>query len=165
VTEVDEATRKLIRKIALENALKYKGHANTKSVTGILMAENPDLRSKVQLLIPLINAIVDQVNSLTEKQIEKELSIYADDSKEQKKRTKQKIQNKIPPLPNVEQYKQIVMRLAPYPSGPLHIGNARMVILNDEYVKRYHGKLILAYDDTIGGGGKQILPEAYDLIE
>ena len=55
--------------------------------------------------------------------------------------------------------------MAPYPSGPLHIGNARMVILNDEYNKRYDGKLFLVFDDTIGSEEKFIVPEAYDLIK
>jgi glutamyl-tRNA synthetase len=57
------------------------------------------------------------------------------------------------------------MRLAPVPSGPLHIGNARPFILNDEYVKMYDGKLLLVMDDTIGSAAKQIEPAAYKLIE
>jgi len=57
------------------------------------------------------------------------------------------------------------MRLAPFPSGPLHIGNARNMILNDEYVKTYKGKLLLVFDDTIGSANKMIEPEAYDLIK
>ena len=68
----------------------------------------------------------------------------------------------LPPLENVK--KKVVMRLAPFPSGPLHIGNARMVILNDYYVKRYKGKLLLVFDDTIGSEEKVIIPEAYDMI-
>ncbi len=82
-------------------------------------------------------------------------------------------EKKLPPLPEIEKYEKIVMRLAPYPSGALHIGNARMIVLNDEYVKKYNGKLILFYDDTIGSPkslrnspkAKYVLPEAYDLIK
>ncbi|MFX1235490.1 MAG: glutamate--tRNA ligase, partial [Promethearchaeota archaeon] len=76
-------------------------------------------------------------------------------------------------LPNITNYDKLIMRLAPYPSGALHIGNARMVILNDEYVKRYNGELILFFDDTIGSPkslrdspkAKFVIPEAYRLIE
>jgi glutamyl-tRNA synthetase len=49
-----------------------------------------------------------------------------------------------------------------------------MVVLNDEYAKMTKGKLILAFDDTIGAmkkkieeddsGAKYVIPEAYDMI-
>jgi len=57
------------------------------------------------------------------------------------------------------------MRFAPFPSGPLHIGNSRPLILNDEYVKMYSGKLILVMDDTIGSAQKPIEKTAYKMIE
>ena len=57
---------------------------------------------------------------------------------ETKKPTEEK---RLPDLKNVRG--RVVMRLAPSPSGPLHLGHSRMCILNDEYVKRYGGELIL----------------------
>ncbi len=51
--------------------------------------------------------------------------------------------------------------MAPSPSGPLHIGHSRMAILNDEYVKRYGGELILRIEDT---NPDNIDPDAYQLI-
>ncbi|MEK6904158.1 MAG: glutamate--tRNA ligase, partial [Nanoarchaeota archaeon] len=45
-----------------------------------------------------------------------------------------------------------------------HIGNARPAILNDEYCKKYKGKLILFIDDTIGSDEKGIVKDAYKLI-
>ena len=68
-------------------------------------------------------------------------------------------------LPELENNKNVVMRLAPFPSGPLHIGNARPYIINDEYVKKYKGKLFLVMDDTIGSVDKPVVKEAYGLIE
>ncbi len=65
----------------------------------------------------------------------------------------------LPNLPNVE--KEVVMRFAPGPSGPLHIGHTRAAILNDEYVKRYGGKYYLRLEDT---NPLNIDPEAYDSI-
>ncbi|MHA1459170.1 MAG: glutamate--tRNA ligase [Promethearchaeota archaeon] len=89
------------------------------------------------------------------------------------KKTSKKEKKTLPELPNTQNYDKIVMRLAPYPSGALHIGNARMVVLNNEYVKKYNGDLILFFDDTIGSPkslrntskAKYVLPEAYGLIE
>lgn len=71
-------------------------------------------------------------------------------------------QEKIHELPELEGAENgVVMRLAPNPSGPLHIGHTRMAILNDEYVKRYGGKLIVRMEDT---NPPTILPDAYDMI-
>src|SRR2546428_14186688 len=69
-----------------------------------------------------------------------------------------------PPLPDAVDGK-VVLRLAPYPSGPLHIGNARAVVLNDAYAKRYHGRLLLVFDDTIGSEDKPLLPAAFDQVK
>ena len=154
---------KLILKHTLMNAIQYGGKAEIQAVVGKILAEKPKLKPKIKKLIPKIREIVEKVNSWDiEKQKEelfKNFEIKPEDleKKEKKKRI-------LPPLPNAEKHKKIVMRLAPFPSGPLHIGNARMVILNDEYVKMYKGKLLLVFDDTMGSKEKFILPEAYDLI-
>src|SRR3989442_15045747 len=72
---------------------------------------------------------------------------------------------KAPPPPPDAVDGAVVLRLAPYPSGPLHIGNARAFVLNDAYTKRYHGKLLLVFDDTIGSEDKPLLPEAFDQVK
>jgi len=80
------------------------------------------------------------------------------------KTSKREIREGLKELPNVKEGK-VIMRLAPFPSGPLHIGNARNMILNDEYAKMYNGKLLLFFDDTIGSANKRIEPESYELIK
>ena len=50
-------------------------------------------------------------------------------------REKKERSYQLPDLDNVE-LGRVVMRIAPGPSGPLHIGHTRVSILNDEYVKR-----------------------------
>lgn len=152
-----------IKKHALLNAIRHGGKANKKAVLGKIIAENPILKDKIKELLPKISEIVDWVNSLS---LEEQKKILETKWLGEIKR-KKKSEKGLPPLPNADKYDKIVMRLAPFPSGPLHIGNARMVLLNDEYVKMYHGKLLLVFDDTIGGGltEKRIFPEAYKMIE
>jgi glutamyl-tRNA synthetase len=151
--------RELILKYALINAVGHNGKADIQAVLGKILAEKPDLKSKIKEILPEIKKIVEEVNSLSVDEQKKrfnELGIVVERKKVE--------EFALPELPNAIKGK-VVMRLAPFPSGPLHIGNARMVILNDEYVKRYDGKLLLVYDDTIGSEEKFIIPEAYKMIK
>jgi len=59
--------------------------------------------------------------------------------------------------------KNVVMRFAPNPNGPLTIGHARGVVVNSHLVKKYGGKFILRFDDT-DPNVKKPMPEAYDWI-
>ncbi|OYT42189.1 MAG: glutamate--tRNA ligase [Candidatus Aenigmarchaeota archaeon ex4484_224] len=150
----------IVLKHALINAIKHNGKAKENAIIGKVIAEFPEAKKDLEKLKRIIKEKVEFVNSLSlEEQIQKakELNIEI----EKKKKIKE---YELPELPNAKKRK-VVMRLAPYPSGPLHIGNARMVILNDEYVKRYNGKLLLVYDDTIGSKEKFVIKEAYDLIK
>ncbi len=155
----------------LKNAINFGGKPNRKAVMGKLMAERKDLQSQAKNVIPILNQIIEEIENLSLEQQKKrllELDPKALEKKEIKEESKE-----LPPLPDIENYERIVMRLAPYPSGALHIGNARGIVLNDEYVKKYNGELILFYDDTIGSPeslrdsprAKYVLPEAYDLIK
>ncbi len=150
----------LIRKYALQNAVFYGGKANPKSVLGKVLAEDESLRSKAKEVSTLVDKIVAEVNTLTLDDQTEELREIAPELLVKEKGVKE---IKLPDLPNVKD--EVVMRLAPYPSGPLHIGNARMVLLNDAYVKRYGGKLLLVYDDTIGSEEKLPITEAYGYIK
>ena len=166
-----DKTEELIWKETLKNAVKFKGAANSKAILGKIMGGFPDLRSKANEIKPLVEQIVDQVNHMnTEEQTKKLLSMdpHALDPEEKK----EIVEKRLPDLPGAEKGK-VVMRMAPYPSGALHIGNARMIILNDEYTKMYQGRLILVFDDTIGttlaemhdSKAKFVVPESYDLIK
>lgn len=151
--------KRSILKHALTNALQHDGKADVQAVLGKLISETPEIRGSIKVVIPEIKKVVKLVNSYSQKKQEQELKKMG--VKLEKKKAKEK--EGLPDLPNAEIGK-VVMRLAPYPSGPLHIGNARMIILNDEYVKKYRGKLFLVIDDTIGSEEKFITPESYDLI-
>ncbi|MHA2424812.1 MAG: glutamate--tRNA ligase [Candidatus Thorarchaeota archaeon] len=153
-----------VRKVVLENAVKYDGKPNAKSVMGAIMGSRADLRSKAGEIKPLVEKFVEEVEKLpldAQRSQLLEIDPTALDEDVTEKTEKKELSD----LPNLDKWNnQIVMRLAPFPSGPLHIGNSRMVILNDYYVKRYNGKLILVFDDTIGSAEKQVETEAFDLI-
>lgn len=146
----------LIRKYALQNAVFHDGKAVVNAVMGKVMAENPALSSRAKEIKALVAQLVEQVNLMAFEMQKKELEGSAP---ELMKKDKGVRSLELPELVNVGE--KVVMRLAPYPSGPLHIGNARMIILNDEYVKRHKGRLLLVFDDTIGSEEKMIDRSAY----
>ncbi|MEM2109575.1 MAG: glutamate--tRNA ligase [Candidatus Odinarchaeota archaeon] len=158
---LDEQVTGKILVYTLENALKFDGKANPKAVLGKILSEFPHLKTEIENLMKRINETVEHVNSMS---LDKQREEFNKIAGGEPTKSKHKEEKQLPQLPNVEKYSKIIMRLAPYPSGPLHIGNLRMVILNDEYVKKYRGELYLIYDDTIGSEEKVILPEAYDYI-
>ena len=151
--------RDLILRHSLSNALEHDGKADVQAVIGSVLGEDPSLKSKVKELFPEIRKIVEEVNSYS---IEKQRQVLGGFGGEIKKEPKE--EGGLPGLPNAETGK-VILRMAPFPSGPLHIGNSRMAILNSEYAKKYKGKLFLVFDDTIGSEDKPLLPEAYELIE
>ena len=147
---------KKILAYTLANAIAHDGKAKVNAVLPKLFQEGLR-KEKIKETLPEIQKIVKQVNSLSKKQQEKKF-------KELKKLIKRRKEREGLPELSEAQKGKVVMRFAPYPSGPLHIGNARPAILNDEYAKMYNGTLFLVIDDTIGSEEKQILPEAYKLI-
>ncbi len=168
--DIDEI-KKLIWIFGLTNAVKFEGKPNLKAIMGKLMSQKPELRTQVSDIKPVLDETIVEISKLTiDEQKEKLLQL---DPTALEKKVISKEQKELPDLPNTQNYDKIVMRLAPYPSGALHIGNARMVILNSEYVKRYNGELILFFDDTIGSPksmrnnpkAKYVLPDAYQLIK
>jgi len=163
--------KQLIWKLTLINAVKFGGTPNKKAIMGKIMRDRKDLRSQASTIAPLLEEVIEAIKHLNIYEQRDKLLELDPEALDKKESTRDK--KILPELPNIDKYEKIVMRLAPYPSGALHIGNARMVILNDEYVKRYKGELILFFDDTIGSSksqrssprAKYVLPESYDLIE
>lgn len=147
---------RLIRKYALQNALQFQGKATVGAVLGKVMAENPELRQKAKEVSTSAKGIIDEVNRLSPEAQRKALEDLAPELlvKEVKQR-----ELGLPDLRNV--HGEVRMRMAPNPSGPLHIGHSRMAILNDEYVKRYGGICYNRFEDT---DPSRIDPDGYDTI-
>ncbi len=156
-------TETVIRKYALQNAVQYSGKATVGAVIGKVMAENPDLRKKAKETSALAKKIIDEINLMAPEEQHKELEALAPELlvKESKQR-----EMGLPDLQGVTG--PVRMRLAPNPSGPLHLGHSRMAVLNDEYVKRYGGVCVNRFEDTdparIDPAGYTTIPEDLDWL-
>ncbi|HLC81802.1 MAG TPA: glutamate--tRNA ligase [Candidatus Nanoarchaeia archaeon] len=149
----------IILKHCLKNALDFNGKINPKVVLGLALRDNPDLRKDVPTVLNEIEKTAAEVEKLSLEQIKDKLKQTAP---ELLKPQKEKAQlGPLKPLPNAKPGK-VVLRIAPSPSGPLHIGHAYGASLNHEYAKMYNGKLILRIEDT---NPETIYPPAYNMIE
>lgn len=145
----------IVYKHALLNAAKHKGNANPGAVMGSIMANEPELRSRAKEIGPLAGKIVAQVNGLSAEEQASEMEKFGVEVQEKKKVKEVGLQE----LPGT--HENIVLRFAPNPSGPLHIGHSRAAVPNAEYVKRHNGKLILRIEDT---DPKRVYEDAYEMI-
>lgn len=145
-----------VRKYALQNAVFFKGKANPKAVVGKVLGEVPELRPRSAEVMEVAARVVAEVNAMSPDDQAKALEAINPSMlvKEKKERSYE-----LPDLEGVDG--KVTMRIAPGPSGPLHIGHTRASVLNDEYVKRYGGDLILRFEDT---NPEKIDPDAYDMI-
>ncbi len=147
----------IIRKYALQNAIKFDGVANPGAVIGKILAEKPELKSKIKDIAKKANEIIKEISQLSVEEQKELLKKQAPDLLK-----KQKPKEKKRELPELKNTKNLVMRFEPSPSGPLHIGHAYVLSLNSEYCKKYKGSLILRIGDT---NPEKIYQPAYELIK
>lgn len=132
----------IILKHALVNATEFNGKANPGAVIGKVIAEKPELKSDMATLGRTVAQIVKEVNSWPLEKQKKELAKFGEIKKPEIKQ-----REGLPPLPNAEMGK-VVTRFPPFPSGALHIGNMKAVIVSYEYAKIYKGKFVVRIEDT-----------------
>ena len=137
--------REKIREIALLNALSHKGKCMQGPVIGKLLAEMPDLKAKIRQVESIVKEVASEVNSLS---YESQKIIVQNNWPEASKRKKPREKKKLPQLPNVTKYKQVVTRFSPNPDAPIHLGSARAIILCKEYANIYDGKFLVRFEDT-----------------
>ncbi|WP_455367525.1 glutamate--tRNA ligase [[Eubacterium] cellulosolvens] len=151
---------RIIRKHALQNALRHSGKASNQAVIGKILAESPELKTKLQDLISQISEVVKNVNQLT---IEKQQEEIERNWPELLMVKKEAERHELPPLPHVDKYKYIITRFSPNPDCVLHLGSLRALILSHDYARLYKGKFILRFEDTDPRLKKSAL-EFYDSI-
>jgi glutamyl-tRNA synthetase len=143
---------------ALQNAVKHGGVPQSGAVIGMVMGAHPELRSRAKEVAGFAKEAIADVAALSPDERVTRLRSLAPEMYEAifAKHEHKKV---LPDLEDAE--KGVVMRFAPNPSGPLHIGHARAAALNDAYVKQYGGRYILRIEDT---DPKRVDPEAYDMV-
>ena len=146
----------IIYKHALLNAAKHKGSANPGAVMGSIMSNEPELRSRAKEIGPMSGKIVAKVNALSPEEQASEMEKLGVEVETKKPKAKETGLQELPGT-----HENVVLRFAPNPSGPLHIGHSRAAVPNAEYVKRHNGKLILRIEDT---DPKRVYEPAYEMI-
>ncbi|MFW5746234.1 MAG: glutamate--tRNA ligase [Nanoarchaeota archaeon] len=151
-----DAITRAIRNFALQNAIKYDGTANPKSIMGKILGTIPELRQDVPKTRAMIEDIVARVNELSVEDQRKELEEQAPEFLDQPKAKKREGPKELEDTKG-----KVVMRFAPSPSGPMHIGHALTGGLTAYYVDRYKGEFILRIEDT---NSDNIYAPAYEMI-
>lgn len=169
----DEKLLNTVKLIALKNAIDFNNNINFKVVISktfsyLKHTEHKDIKE----LIPDIKKIISELSllSIDDKKIFYERLVNSHDHylsdivlqnsskfhsgiKENntnsilKERSSDILSIGLPPLVEAE-YGNVVTRFPPEPNGYPHIGHAKAAVIDEEYAKKYGGKLILRYDDT-----------------
>lgn len=150
------------RRIALENAISHGGLARPEPVVARLLATDPALRARSREVAAAVGAIVEELRGLSADA--QQAALAALGGAEAASPRESRAPGELPPLPGAADG-AVVLRLAPFPSGALHIGNARMLFVNDYYRTLHRGRLLLVFDDTVGSEDKRIAPELFGVIE
>ncbi len=146
----------LIKKYALQNAVKYNRTPQAGAVMGKVMAVQ-ELRSMAKEITLLIEEVLREINEMTPESRGEELMKLAPELLAELKEKKEPDKG----LPPLEINGALVMRFAPNPNGPPTIGSARGIVVNSEYTRKYKGKLIIRFDDTDPATKRPML-EAYE---
>jgi len=143
---------------ALRNAVEHNDVPRAGPVLGALMGAHPECRPQAKELSGILQEVLREIEGMTPEERRGRLGELAPELLEKKE--KKKRETGLRPLAHVGP-EGVVMRFAPNPSGPLHLGHARASFLNDYYVREYGGKYILRIEDT---DPKRVREENYRML-
>ncbi|MBN2735167.1 MAG: glutamate--tRNA ligase [Methanomicrobiaceae archaeon] len=144
---------------ALHNAVVHNSVPKAGTVLGMLMGRHPEFRQQAKEMSAILSEVLKDVEALSPEERLSKLNELAPELLSEKKEKKEKVRG-LRALKNVDGT-GVVMRFAPNPSGPLHLGHARAAYLNDYYVRQYGGRYVLRIEDT---DPRRVEPENYELL-
>jgi len=156
----DLATR--ARRLALENAIAHSDAPRAGPIVARLLSSEPALRSEAAAVTTLVDGLVAEVARLAPEARAGELARLGGPMAAPPREARHEGAD-FPELPGAESGR-VVLRMAPFPSGVLHIGHGRMLFAHQYYRERYDGRLLLVFDDTVGSEEKRVETEFFDLI-
>ncbi len=154
--EPDAELKRVMEKFALQNSVKFEGKANVGAVIGKVLAEKPELKKNTKELSKQISEVIREITKWSVSEQRARLEQIAPELLEKKEHI-----HALKELDEVDLKSGVVMRFAPSPSGPMHIGHAITGGLTSLYVKRYGGKFILRIEDT---NPENIYAPAYEML-
>ena len=162
MTVAPEVRTRALR-LALENAVAHSGAARVEPIVGRLLATDPSLRVHAAEVRDVVAEVVAEVLAIPGPELVDRLAGLGG-AEAGRPREVPSAGGEFPDLVGAVPGK-VVLRLAPFPSGALHIGHGRMMFINQYYREKYGGKIYLVFDDTVGTEEKRVEPEFFDLIE
>ncbi|MCI4351413.1 MAG: glutamate--tRNA ligase family protein, partial [Thermoplasmata archaeon] len=159
---VADALTTRIRRLVLTNALAHDGAPRPGPILSRLLASDPSLRTQTATVATAIEAEIARTVGLSPDEQRAALATLGGPESEPHRRPSATT-GEFPALENAVAGK-VVLRLAPFPSGGLHIGSARMLFVNQYYRERYGGRLLLVFDDTIGSAEKRVDADLFEVI-
>jgi len=147
---------------ALYNALKHDSDPDVGAIMGPLMGENPEFRPHGDEIPGIVAPVVNRVAAMNETERRDRLGELAPDRLEALEAEDEGDEHVLPDLPNAEDG-AVVMRAAPNPNGPWHMGHARMPAVIGTYKQRYDAEFVCRFDDTDPETKRPDL-DAYDAI-
>ncbi|MGP8077244.1 MAG: glutamate--tRNA ligase [Thermoplasmata archaeon] len=157
-----EGVDERIRRAALENALDHDGVPHASAVMARLLATDPTLRGHAEEVRALVSQTVADLRGLPPAELEDRLAALGGRGP-MRAAPEKSTGGEFPELPGAVPGK-VVLRMAPFPNGVLHIGHGRLLYVHQYYRERYQGKILLVFDDTAGSEEKRAEPEFFDLI-
>ena len=150
------------RRLVLQNAVQHGGEPRPGPVVGRLLATQPELRASNAEVEAIVRREIEATRGRTRDELSAGLAALGGPEADRAPGPKGET-GVFPPLPGAVAGR-VVLRMAPFPSGALHIGNGRMIFVNDYYRRKYGARLLLVFDDTVGSEEKRLDAEMFDLI-